>query len=381
VKGLPDDPINVVREDPVRKGMLFAGSERAVYVSFNDGDDWQPLRLNMPAISIRDLVIHDDDVVAGTHGRGFWILDDITPLRQMSAQVTASDAFLFRPQLTYRVRRNVNTDTPLPPEEPAGQNPPDGAILDYYVKSVSGPVTIEIVDGTGKLVRRYSSNDKPDVTEEQLSKELDKPTYWVRPPRVLPGTAGMHRFIWDLRFAPPDALRHDYPISAIYRDTPREPRGVLVLPGEYTVKLTVNGKTYSQPIAIKMDPRVKTPPDGLRQQFTLASRTAGMMHQDYEALQQVKAAREQLRRGGQPSNAELDQKLAELEGAGGFRRGGGGGETESFSRLNGELASVYGIIEGADAIPTTQAAAAVSDLQKTLDDLLAKWNALKSQVR
>lgn len=381
VKGLPDDPINVVREDPVRKGMLFAGSERAVYVSFNDGDDWQPLRLNMPAISIRDLVIHDDDVVVGTHGRGFWILDDITPLRQMSAQVTASDAFLFRPQLTYRVRRNVNTDTPLPPEEPVGQNPPDGAILDYYIKSASGPVTLEIVDGTGKLVRRHSSNDKPDVTEEQLSKELDKPTYWVRPPRILPGTAGMHRFIWDLRFAPPDALRRDYPISAIYRDTPREPQGVLVLPGEYTVKLTVNGKTYSQPIAIKMDPRVKTPPDGLRQQFTLASRTAGMMHQDYEALQQVKAAREQLRRGGQPLNAELDQKLAELEGAGGFRRGGGGGETESFSRLNGELASVYGIIEGADATPTTQAAAAVSDLQKTLDDLLAKWNALKGQVR
>ncbi|HYX42420.1 MAG TPA: hypothetical protein VE821_12020, partial [Pyrinomonadaceae bacterium] len=124
VRGLPDDPINTVREDPQRKGLLFAGSERAVYVSFNDGDDWQSLRLNMAASSVRDLVIHDDDVVVGTHGRSFWILDDITPLRQLTAQVAAADAFLFRPQLATRVRRNVNTDTPLPPEEPAGQNPP-----------------------------------------------------------------------------------------------------------------------------------------------------------------------------------------------------------------------------------------------------------------
>ena len=381
VKGLPDDPINVVREDPVRKGLLFAGSERAVYVSFDDGDNWRPLRLNMPATSIRDLVIHDDDVVVGTHGRGFWILDDITPLRQMNSMVTAANAHLFRPEITFRVRRNVNTDTPLPPEEPAGQNPPDGAILDYYIKSAAGPVTIEVLDGAGKLVRRYSSNDKPEVTEEQLSKELDKPTYWVRPSRVLPGQAGMHRFIWDLRSAPPDALRHDYPISAIYRDTPREPQGALVLPGQYTVKLTVNGQAYSQPITVKMDPRVKTPLAGLQQQFTLAIRLADMMHQDYEALQQVKAARERLKNSGQSANGDLDQKLGELQGAEGGRfRRGGAGETENFTRLNGEMVSVYEIIEGADAMPTTQAAAAVSDLQKTLDSLVAKWQALRSQL-
>src|SRR5262249_55513228 len=163
VRGLPEGPVNAVREDPVRKGLLFAGTERAVFVSFNDGDDWQPLRLNMPATSIRDLVVHGDDIVVGTHGRSLWILDDITPLRQLDAQAATADVHLFRPQTAYRVRGNVNTDTPLPPEEPAGQNPPDGAIVNYYLKAdSSGPVTLEILDDKGKLVRRYSSADKPE---------------------------------------------------------------------------------------------------------------------------------------------------------------------------------------------------------------------------
>ena len=162
VTGLPDAPVNTVREDPVRKGLLYAGTELAVYVSFDDGDHWQPLQRNMPPISIRDLVIHENDLVAGTHGRGFWILDDIAPLRQMNAEIAAADAHLFRPSPALRVRWNNDTDTPLPPEEPAGQNPPDGAILYYNLKSAaSGPVTLEIFDSAKKLVRRYSSDDKP----------------------------------------------------------------------------------------------------------------------------------------------------------------------------------------------------------------------------
>src|SRR6266536_513563 len=145
VNGLPNDPINTVREDPLRKGLLFAGSEKAIYVSFDDGEHWQSLRLNMPATSIRDLVIHDDDLVVGTHGRSFWILDNMTPLRQVNAEMAAAEVFLFRPPTTYRVRWNENTDTPLPPEEPAGKNPPDGAIIDYVLKSkATGPVTLEI---------------------------------------------------------------------------------------------------------------------------------------------------------------------------------------------------------------------------------------------
>src|SRR5205085_1164658 len=190
VRGIPaDELVNTVREDPERPGLLFCGTERAVYVSFNDGDEWQPLRLNMPATSIRDLVIHRDDIVVGTHGRSFWILDDLTPLRQLDAQAAASDAFLFAPQVAYRVQRNVNTDTPLPPEEPAGQNPPDGAIINYYLKTNSTtPVVLEIFERGGKLVRRFRSDDQPEYVDE---KELNVPLYWVRPPQVLPASSGM----------------------------------------------------------------------------------------------------------------------------------------------------------------------------------------------
>ena len=314
-RGLPDNaPINTVREDPLRKGLLFAGSERAVWVSFNDGDDWEPLRLNMPATSIRDLTIHEDDLVAGTHGRSFWILDDITPLRQASAAIANSGAHLFKPQTAVRVRWNKNTDTPLPPEEPAGQNPPDGAILYYYLKNASDSVVIEVLDAAGKLVRRYSSADQPPPPENDLT----YPSYWIRPPQIPPATPGMHRFVWDLRYTPPDALRHDYPMTATYHDTPREPRGPIALPGEYTVKLTVDGKAFTQPLAVKMDPRVKTPPAALKQQFDLAMKVVELMS-----------------RTKSPDKA----------------------------RLNGELSRVLGAIEGADNAPTPQMAAAVTELQ------------------
>ncbi|PYX14484.1 MAG: glycoside hydrolase, partial [Acidobacteria bacterium] len=346
VNGIPDnEPANTVREDPERKGLLFAGTERTVYVSFDDGDHWQSLRLNLPATSIRDLVVHQDDIVVGTHGRSFWILDNITPLRQMDAKVAASDAYLFAPQLTYRVRRNNNTDTPLPPEEPAGQNPPDGAMLDYVLKSAAiGPVTIEISDESGKLVHRFSSTDKPEPMNE---KELNIPTYWIRPARVLSTRPGMHRFVWDLHYPPPDSLEHEYPISAIYHDTPRTPLGPTVMPGKYSVKLTVNGTTYTQPLMIKMDPRVMTTQGGLRQQFELETKINEAMRRDYETLQQVRSLRRQLKnliekvRQGQLKEtvSALESKAAELEGnEGGYGRtflSTAGGR--SLARLNAGL--------------------------------------------
>jgi len=252
VRGLPDGPVNTVREDAVRKGLLYAGTEVAVYVSFNDGDDWHPLRLNMPATSIRDLAIHEDDVVVGTHGRGFWILDDISPLRQLTEQVATADAHLFAPRVTYRYPRDANTDTPLPPEEPAGKNPPDGAILYYWLKSAaSGPITIEIHDSTNRLVRRFSSDDKaepPDAT-------LNVPTYWLRVYQPSSAAPGMHRLVWDLHAAPSgQGGRGEPPISAIVHDTPvRE--GEWMPPGHYTVTLTVNGHAYTQALVVKPDPR------------------------------------------------------------------------------------------------------------------------------
>jgi photosystem II stability/assembly factor-like uncharacterized protein len=325
VNGLPDQPVNTVREDPVRKGLLYAGTELAVYVSFDDGDHWQALKQNMPPISIRDLVIHENDLVAGTHGRGFWILDDISPLRQTNAETAAADAHLFRPSAALRVRWNNGTDTPLPPDEPAGQNPPDGAVLYYNLKStVSTPVTLEIFDSAKKLVRRYSSDDKADP----IDPAVNVPTYWIRPPSIPATTAGLHRFVWDLCYPPPDAIDHDYPISATYRDTPRSPMGVLAMPGEYSVKLTVNGKSYTQLLTVKMDPRVKTPLAGLQQQFALAQRIVGMMHQTFESAQQASSGK------------------AELEGR------------------NRALAALLAIVEGADTAPTAAMVNAVDEIER-----------------
>jgi photosystem II stability/assembly factor-like uncharacterized protein len=253
VRGLPDEPVNTVREDSVRKGLLFAGTELATYVSFNDGGDWQPLRLNMPATSIRDLVVHENDLIAGTHGRGFWILDDIAPLRQMTPEATAAAAHLFAPTAVYRFPRDTNTDTPLPPEEPAGKNPPDGAIFYYSLKAAAnGPVTLEISDATGRLVRRFSSADAPPPADPNQN----VPAYWVRPFQPLAASAGMHRFVWDLHAAPAGrgGRGGGCPISAIYMDTPCS-EGAWMPPGTYMVKLTVNGQSYQRTLVVKPDPR------------------------------------------------------------------------------------------------------------------------------
>ena len=292
-RGIPDGTIvNVVREDPLRRGLLFAGTEQSVYVSFDDGDSWQPLGLNLPAVSIRDLVIKDDDLVIGTHGRGFWILDDITPLRQITADViTRAQAFLFRPATGWRFRWNKNTDTPWPPDEPTMPNPPDGVSINYLVgPNVTGPVTLDILEnvaptptapGTTRVLRHFSSDD-PDEPLVPLS-ERDIPDYWIRPQMALAATPGLHRFIWDLRLPRPAAESFAYPISAIYGDTPKEPRGALVLPGSYTLRLTVNGRVFAQGITVKLDPRVKTSMADLTLQYTLSKKISELMQQLVDA--------------------------------------------------------------------------------------------------
>jgi photosystem II stability/assembly factor-like uncharacterized protein len=383
VRGLPDNgPVNAVREDPVRKGLLFAATERAVFVSFNDGDDWQPLRQNMPATSVRDLVIHETDVVVGTHGRSFWILDDISPLRHLSAKAAADDATLFPPAATYRVRRSVATDTPLPPDEPTAPNPPDGAVIDYRLKA-AGPVTLEILDAAGKLVRRFASTDQPEAVNPDA---LQIDPRWIRPARTLPATAGSHRFVWDLHYPPLDGPR-SYPISAIYRDTPSEPTGPAVPPGKYTVKLTVGGKAYEQPLVVKMDPRVTTPAAGLGEQFKLSMACYDGMKEARAAVAGIRGVRKQLADGkamaGELAAAfdALDAKLAALEGAGGGRRGGGGGPPREagLNRTAGELSRLLAILQGADATPTTQAAKAATTARAELDGSLARWKELREK--
>ena len=374
VTGIPvDEVVNAVREDPVRRGLLFAGTERAVYFSLDDGDHWAPLRLNMPATSIRDLVIHDDDIVVGTHGRSFWILDDMSPLRQLDARPSA-ETFLFKPKLTYRFRRDKNTDTPLPPEEPAGRNPPDGAIINYRLGAQPAtPVVIEILDQANRIVRRYSSAD----SVEPVEKDLNVPTYWIRPPQRVDATKGTHRFVWDLHYAPPRVLAHEYPISAIYGDTPRYPLGPAVLPGTYTVRLTVHGRAYTQPLTVKMDPRVRISDAGLRLQHDIGVRMNEALARDFAALSEVRARRALLKTQRQGAKAKevadslvaLDSTIAGLEAG---DRGAVG-----LARLNEQLAGVLDIVESADAEPTSQVVATATELEKSLASLLAQWSDLQ----
>ncbi len=251
VQGIPDGGIvNTVREDTQHGGLLFAGTEQAVYVSLDDGATWLSLRLNMPATSIRDLAIKGDDLVVGTHGRSFWILDDITPLRLVTTMTSWRSPRLYQPQQAIRVRWNQNTDTPLPPDEPRGQNPPEGAILDYALTSDAESVAIEILNAQGAIVRRYSSDDAvPPVKDVG-----NWPAYWQRPLRALPRTAGSHRVSWDLHYPPPKTDRFEYPIAAVAGGTTLEPKGPWVLPGTYSVRLTVDGATTTQQLVVVMDP-------------------------------------------------------------------------------------------------------------------------------
>lgn len=387
VSGLaPNAPTDVVREDPQCKGLLFAGTETSVYVSFNDGDSWQSLQLNLPHTSMRDLTIHGDDLIVGTHGRSFWILDDITPLRQISDHVAYSPAYLFAPQEALRWHWNRNPDTPLPPEVPAGANPPDGAIIDCYLAgNVNGPVTLEILDANGSLVRRYSSTDKPPDMQK-IASQYPIPMYWVRPTQILSTDAGMHRFVWDLRYSPPEVLQHEFPISAIVHNTVLHPQGPWALPGSYTVKLTVEGKSYTRPLVLKMDPRIHTSPGDLGKQHEMEMAAAKGIDESYESLAQVKSVREQIKSLESKASANrrlsealtaLDKQCAELEGttqSAFYGVPSSGKRPENFSTLNQHYANVLGIVQSADAAPTTQATAALRELEASTVSVRKTWN-------
>lgn len=387
VNGIPNNEnTNAIREDPKRKGLLYAATERAVYVSFDDGDHWQSLRLNMPASSVRDIIVKGNDLVAATHGRGFWILDDITPLRQVSQNVLAADTWLAKPQDAVRVRGNMNTDTPLPPDFPTGSNPPDGAIIDYYLKSsANGPVVIEIKDSAGNTVRRYSSADpieKPDPM-------LEIPPYWLRPPQVVSTAAGLHRFVWDMRWTPLPGIHPTYPIAAVPHNTSPDATSPWVMPGQYTVVLTANGKSYSQPLKITMDPRVKTPPADLQQQFQLSKQLYDHALKLSFAINQATALRAQLKdrrehAGTGPSAEAIDafsKKLEAVAGEGGGRRGRGAPQTESLASVRGSLLTLMGILQEADVAPTSQAVTTIAETEKKVPTALQTWqNFLQQEV-
>ena len=402
--GLPEGaPVDAVREDPVRKGLLFAGTESSVWVSFDDGDHWQSLQLNLPHSSMRDLWIHDDDLIVATHGRSFWILDDISPLRQLTRAVAQSDAHLFKPATAYRVRRNTNTDTPIPPDEPTAENPPDGAIIDYFLAQASpAPLTLEILDAQGKVVRKFSSTDKPEPSPEELSKELI-PRYWIRIPRALSSSGGMHRWVWDLRYPSPRATRSEYPISAVPGNTPRSPEGPLAIPGEYTVRLTVAAHSFSEPLVVKMDPRVKSSEKELALQSEKQQLLAGMMTQNTEAVSEARALREQLQKltgkkavatvgstassSGEKISGPLadavsafDEKLTAILGGGGGPGGflAAASPSPTLSRTAGTIGALYGEIDRADAAPTAAQLAAISAAESDSRATLKLWQDFQS---
>jgi len=386
VNGLPDDaPVDTVREDPVRKGLLFAGTEKAVWVSFDDGDRWQSLQLNLPHTAMRDLWIKDNDLIVGTHGRSFWILDDITPLRQINDSVAQADGFLFKPEPAWRMQRDTNTDTPIPPDEPAGQNPPDGAIIDYWLaQPASGAVTVEILDSAGKLVRRFSSADQPEVTEEELKKSATIPLYWIRMPKTLSAAAGMHRWVWDLHYPAPASERHEYPISALPHDTPRFPLGPTAVPGQYTVRLTANGRTLTAPLTVKMDPRVKVTPAGLAQQFQLEMRLAEMMTRTHDAMTQANSVGSQLQKvSAQASGAvaesikENEKKLTAIAGGGGRGPFAPPSPEVTIARVNGAAGGLYGAVTNADAAPTASQLEAAAATARDLTTGMKRWDDFK----
>jgi photosystem II stability/assembly factor-like uncharacterized protein len=371
VTGLnPMGPVNVVREDPRQHGLLFAGTEREVVFSADDGESWQSLRMNMPASSIRDLVVKDDDLVIGTHGRSIWILDNIAPLRQVASAAEAKAAFLFTPPRATRVRWNMFSDTPLPPEEPAGQNPPDGAILDYHLTRAATTVTLEVVGTGGEVIRRYSSADAPERIDPNT---LPYPTYWIRPHQPLATGAGHHRFVWDLRHAPPRGARRTHSIAAIHQSTPSGPQGPFVHPGTYSVRLTVDGAVQQRTLEVRLDPRVKIAPEDLRRQ-TDASLAC---YRGYHELQDIREAID-----GRSPEARKPLMALRGEGAPGIQDVLYGSITaapagrETVVELQQKFLFMLTLLQGADAPPTPQALAAVAELQKTLAAIRQRWSVI-----
>jgi photosystem II stability/assembly factor-like uncharacterized protein len=379
--GIPEGSfLNCVREDPKVAGLLYACTEKGVYVSFDDGDAWTPLQFNLPTTSVRDLVVHDNDLVIATFGRSFWVLDDITPLRQWSAKVTSAEAWLFEPQAAYRVRPGSDEGTPMPFDEPQAENPPTGAVLDYYLKEkTAAPVQLEIFDAAGKSVRRFASTDEMPKTNPD---ELDIPMYWVHDAEPLSAEAGMHRFVWDLRYA----------FAGARRRSRRGGGGPLAVPGRYTVKLTAAGKTVSAPLVVKMDPRVKTSAADLERQFHLASKLAAGSGEYSAAVGRADDLLKQIgaHKKDAAGNEELSAALADLEkkvgGVAGSGAGGGfgffgfavpGNEPTTLRQVSAAYGALLGMVESADTAPSADATAASQKWDAAGKATLARWDEIQ----
>ncbi len=386
VTGFPqDEMVRVVRADPKRKGLLYAGTDTTVYVSWDDGDHWQPLTLNLPPSPITDLKVHDNDLVVSTFGRSLWILDDVTPLREVNPEIASADVHLFTPETAIRVRWDNYEDTPYPSETPAGQNPPDGAILNYFLKNAATtPLTLTIYDDKGAEITRYTSDPKA----VQLP-PANVPEYWFAPPAALTKAAGVNRFAWDLRYPTPKTLPYGYygelleyteytlADHAVPGLTPREqPRGPLVVPGKYTVELTYAGKTYKQPLTIAPDPRIHASQADLVEQRDVALMASRGMKSSFDTFHQLDTLRKALDQSQKAlSGAEADKtksaadalrkKLDSVEK--------GTKTAPGIGPVNRELARLIFSVESADMRPADTVKAAVQQNCDALTNNLSQW--------
>ncbi len=400
----PGAVANSIREDPRRKGLLYAATDAQVWVSFDDGDHWRSLRLNMPAVSVRDIQVKDDDhclcsdLVAGTHGRGFWILDDVTPLRQAAEAEAASTAYLFRPETAVRVRFGTNDPTPWPPELPAGENPPPGGIIDYYLAhATSGPVTLDILDTGGKVIRSYSSHDpvlEPDPGTDPAAydevcqrnpgaPDCDVPLYWAAPQMTLSTGAGMHRFSWDLKYDPVDGEepRAEGGAAVPHRTYPSV-QAPWAPPGRYTVRLTVAGRQFTRPLTLRLDPRVKTPPADLARLASLSREMydgAVQAHAAYARARALVAALDSLQGSDVQTFKAKVEALAPAPSArrGFFFRAAPSGPPSLRSAATALLGAAMAM-QGADVAPTAREVAEAAAARAELQGVLPKWTALST---
>ncbi len=384
----------VIRADTKKAGLLFAGTESSMYVSFNDGDDWESLMLNLPNTSYRDIVIKDNDLVIGTYGRSMWILDDYSPLRQLTPAIAAEPAHLFKPGDAIRIRRNVNGDTPFPPEVPHALNPPTGALVYYYLSAKpSSNVTLEVQDAAGKVIRHYSSASIAPLTEPPLP----VPNHWIETPRPMPAESGTNRINWNIRYDSPPAFAHSYAINANEGETPASPEGPLALPGTYTLKLTADGKSYSQTVNVKNDPRSPASASDLRAQHELQMKLYEGAKTAYAGYEQVTAVRNALA-AIQKSNpppppdvataiAALDTRLVAAAGAQPGQRGRGASagnpgpvpEPPAFGTLNGTMVRQLETLDSGDMAPNDPQNRAFIASCNELHGRIASWMGMNTK--
>ncbi len=348
--------VNVVREDPVRRGLLYAGTEKGIYVSFDDGAVWQSLQFDLPLTSIRDIAVHVNDLVVATHGRSFWIMDDVTPLRQVSEALASGDAFLFAPAAAYRVQPGNEEGTPLPLDEPQSDNAPVGLYIDYYLaRTPRTPVVIEIVDAGGSLVRRWSSAEPPKPVDP---KSVPYTPHWIVRHLVPPVAAGAHRFVWDFHQS--------------------DPEGPLAPPGAYTVRLSVNGASYARSATLLRDPRIRATVADLRDQYALARQVAALRADVVTARERAQGRAKQL------SGATLAAFRRDVIGEAppdnpDDSMGAYSHDFTSFLYLENELDYLASAVESADAAPTPDMRTAYQRLAAIYRATLARSETLQAE--